>query len=190
MSRAKINEFLMRAKKISIDAERLGKSLSPVGVKRASTTLPQSFQMKSPSPVSYQKTSPSPSSFHRSFISSSEDSPKSATKKVLATKSFGVKNKSISPNFRKAMADIKQSPEIQNNSRKLEVIIERIAKDKGKFCKEIEQNGKNEDSAAENLITNLHLQKKLLSQNPNIKVIEEKYKNQFNKLWNYLKQKL
>ena len=88
------------------------------------------------------------------------------------------------------MADIKQSPEIQNNSRKLEVIIERIAKDKGKFCKEIEQNGKNEDSAAENLITNLHLQKKLLSQNPNIKVIEEKYKNQFNKLWNYLKQKL
>ena len=71
MSRAKINEFLMRAKKISIDAERLGKSLSPVGVKRANTTLPQSFQMKSPSPVSYQKTSPSPSpsSFHRSFIS-------------------------------------------------------------------------------------------------------------------------
>lgn len=159
MSRAKINEFLQRAKNVTNVSEKVNKSHSPIS--RAHTfnsQLSNSFQKQSISPVSYQ-----------SFTSNNEGPSKISPKKLINFKTIGLKTKSISPNFRNSEPGIT----------KLEVIIEKFAADKGKFRTQIEKHLKSEDAVAENLTSNLQVQKKVFTHDPKVKIIEEKYKKRY-----------
>ena len=164
MSRSKINELLSRARQISNEAERIEKSQSPIIGVRPSTRLSSSFQKKSPSPVS-----------QTSFLSNEDRSPIIEHPSNRTYRNIGIKKHSLTPDITKKKP-FPQTLETEDSIVKVHTIVEEIAKNKLEFCKQIEKHVKFEDNAAENLITNLKNQKKLISQDPKIKLIEEKYK--------------
>jgi hypothetical protein len=154
MSKDKVNQFLEKARAIHKETEKINKSVSPMSSKRDCTPATRSSNTN--------KSFASPVS-HQSFISSSEDSPKSSTKK------FMLSNTILKP----IKANIPANQTIDNIS-KVEVIVDKIAKSSQNLNKDIEKHFKFENSVLENLSAALSTQKKILESNPKIKEIEDK----------------
>ena len=163
-----------KARKVNFEAEKKGKSLSPVP-QRGST----------PNSSLLNKSFVTPNS-NQSFLSNAE-SPKSGNKKVLLAKTSKI-SKNLSVISKKNQSPVVLKNSDNNDIKKFEVIVEKIAKTKTEFCKDLEKQEKLENKALNNLYTNLKTQKKKLAENPKIQEIEETSKKKMDKILKVFKE--